>query len=156
MPFAVPDIPGLPEIPEVPNPVGDWVAERVAEWRTPDSVAPPTPVPPGQSAPPAAGGGVLRLEPDQLDAAISVFEDALDSLELPVSMAKQSLTPGSTADDIVSREAAMGFGRAADPAVRAWSAAIDEIRSVIEQIQRAKQSQLDADAAGAASLPGPA
>ena len=151
MPFVFTSLAG-----EVAEATAGWMAGRLADAATQDGPAHPAPpvVPPGMSGPPATGGGILRLEPDQIDGAIGVFQAALDKLEEPVFYAEQALRPGPTADDQVSRDASAAFGRAADPAVAAWNGAVREIRSVIEQLESAKRAHLEADAAGQAQFSG--
>lgn len=115
MPFVFTSLAG-----EVAETAAGWMAGRLVDAATEDGTARPAPpvVPPGMSGPPAAGGGVLRLEPDQIDGAIAVFQAALDKLERRVFSAGHALRPGPTADDQVSRDASVVFGRAADPRSR--------------------------------------
>ncbi len=150
MPFVFTSLAG-----EIADATAGWMAGRLADAATEDAAhaAPPI-VPPGISGPPATGGGVLRLEPDQIDGAIGVFQAALAKLERRVFSAGHALRPGPTADDQVSRDASVVFGRAADPAVAAWNGAVEEIRSVIEQLEAAKRAHLEADAAGQAQFSG--
>ena len=151
MPFVFNSLAG-----EVAETAAGWMAGRLADAATADGTARPAPpvVPPGMAGPPAAGGGVLRLEPDQIDGAIAVFQAALDKLEGPVREAEYALRPGPTAEDQVSKDASVAFGRAADPAVQAWTGAVNELYSVIEQLHAAKQAHLNADTAGQAQFSG--
>ncbi len=151
MPFVFTSLAG-----EVAEATAGWMAGHLVDGATGDGTAHPAPpvVPPCMSGPPATGGGVLRLEPDQIDGAIGVFQAALAKLERRVFSAGHALRPGPTADDQVSRDASVVFGRAADPAVAAWNGAVEEIRSVIEQLEAAKRAHLEADAAGQAQFSG--
>lgn len=141
---------------EVAQTAAGWMAGHLADAATVDGTARPAPpvVSPGMVGPPAAGGGVLRLQPDQIDGAIAVFQSAIDKLDRPVRDAANSLKPGPTAEDQVSKDASVAFGRAADPAIQAWTAAINELYSVIEQLQAAKQAHLNAEAASRAQFSG--
>ena len=151
MPFVFTSLAG-----EVAETTAGWMAGRLADAATDDATAHSAPpvVPPGMAGPPATGGGVLRLQPDQIDSAIAVFEAALDKLEKPVRRASDALKPGPTAADQVSQDASVVFGRAADPALAAWRGAVGEIRSVIDQLEAAKRAHLEADAAGQAQFSG--
>lgn len=151
MPFIFSSVPG-----EIAEATAGWMAGRLADAATEDGTAHPAPpvVPPGMSGPPATGGGVLRLEPDQVDGAIAVFQAALDKLEPALWDADRALRPNPTAADQVSQDASVAFGRAADPAVQAWTGAVREIRSVIEQLEAAKRAHQEADAAGRAQFSG--
>jgi hypothetical protein len=104
----------------------------------------------------AGPGGWLRVEPDQLDGAIAVFQDALHILEREVGEAMYAIEARPPAADAVSREAVEVFNqrgyRSADSAVAAWRGAVGELRRIVEQLTAAKRAVMAADAGNAASF----
>lgn len=93
--------------------------------------------------------GRLRIEPDQVDAAIRVFQDALDKLESKVAKAKEQIRADAMAMDRVSQPAAAAFNHAstAGPgaAIAAWTGAVQELRSIVQQLEAAKKTHITTD-----------
>lgn len=89
--------------------------------------------------------GVVRIDYAQIDAAIGVFQSALDRLEPAVLTASQAIEPSPVAGDQVSGDASTVFTRTANPAARSWTGAVQELRSMIRQLQASKAAQQDAD-----------
>ena len=93
--------------------------------------------------------GVLRIEPDQVDAAIGIFEDALEKLRLKVEQARNQVLANPMAEDGVSQPAAAAFNRASfdgpGAATAAWSGAVDELESIIRQLRASKEAIVQAD-----------
>lgn len=108
-----------------------------------------SPVAPGAS-------GQLRIEPDQLDAAIQIFQNALASVETEVMNARYTLSAEAPANDDVSVNAAHAFNRLgyenANSALAAWEGCVAQLRSVIEQLEAAKQANVNADTSNSAFL----
>jgi len=108
-------------------------------------------------APPApSGSGRLRIEPDQVDAAIAVFKGALASLETEVIQARSDIYALAPAYDDVSQNAAAAFNQAgyaeANSAVVAWEGAVLQLRSIIEQLEASKLTNVNADGESASFL----
>src|SRR5215211_3871525 len=76
----------------------------------------------------SGANGRLRIDPDQLDAAIAVFADALHALETQVQRARHELYATALAHDDVSNDIAAAFNQVGyqknDSAVRAWEGAV--------------------------------
>jgi PE family len=93
--------------------------------------------------------GKLRVEPEQLDGVIAVFEDALATVGSEVKRARTELDAMPLANDQVSTDAANAFNRVGyvneDSAVRAWKGAVQQLRSIIEQLNAAKQTIVQTD-----------
>lgn len=102
---------------------------------------------------PMVGGGNLRIEYGQLDAAINLFRTALDRLEAPVRQAAQSIQPPPLAADQVSSDAATVFSRSAQPATAAWVGAVNEIQGVIRQLEAVRDAVQNADDTSASQFP---
>jgi hypothetical protein len=104
-----------------------------------------------QAAAPMTAGpaGRLRIEPDQVDAAIKVFQDALNKLENKVAQAKAQIRADAMAMDRVSQPAAEAFNHASvggpGAAIAAWTGAVDELRSIIAQLTAAKETHVNTD-----------
>jgi hypothetical protein len=94
-------------------------------------------------------GGRLRIEPDQLDGAIAVFQEALDTLAGEVERARTELQAMPPANDDVSRDAANAFNRLGyvneNSAVMAWQGAVEQLESIVEQLKAAKEAIVRAD-----------
>ena len=92
----------------------------------------------------------MRIEPEQVDAAIAVFKDALFALESEVRLAIYAIQAMPPANDVVSTDAADAFNRVgyenADSAVAAWQGAVQQLRSIVEQLTTAKQTIMVTDA----------
>lgn len=104
----------------------------------------------GPLANPASGQ--LRLQPDQLDGAIAVFTRALETIEHEVLRARGEINAQAPAQDDVSSNVAAAFNQASLNAVSAWEGAVQQLRSIIEQLQAAKQAHLAADGNSASFL----
>ena len=104
-----------------------------------------------QALGPASTGaaGILRIEPDQVDAAINVFQDAVDKLQRKVFRAKEEIRANPMAADEVSRPAAAAFNSASFDEPRAaldvWTGAVAELESIIQQLQAQKEEILQAE-----------
>ena len=102
----------------------------------------------GADASPASAGR-LHIDPDQLDGAIAVFKDALDMVEKEVWVARHELNALPLANDEVSNDAANAFNRLGylneDSAVVAWEGAVQQLRSIVEQLETAKQTIIQTD-----------
>jgi len=97
----------------------------------------------------ASAPGVLRIEPDQVDAAINVFRDAVDKLEERVRDARNAIRANPMADDQVSQPAAAAFNRVSfdgsESAIAAWTGAVTELQSIIRQLQASKETIFQAE-----------
>jgi outer membrane murein-binding lipoprotein Lpp len=97
----------------------------------------------------AGGAGVLRIEPDQVDAAIQIFQDALNKLEDKVTQARAQIRAEAMAADQVSTPAAAAFNDASDggpgAAISAWTGAVREMQAIIEQLKAAKEANVHTD-----------
>lgn len=97
-----------------------------------------------------AGSGRLRVEPDQLDGAIAVFKDALDTVESEVGRARNDLDAMPPAKDQVSQDAVDVFNQLgyknADSAIKAWEGAVLQLRAIVERLEEAKRGIMQADA----------
>jgi len=95
------------------------------------------------------GAGILRIEPDQVDAAIGVFEAALDKLKHKVMQAQEGIRADPMAHDRVSQPAAYAFNDAASggsgAAIEAWLGAVREFESIIEQLRAARHANVMTD-----------
>jgi len=93
--------------------------------------------------------GVLRIEPDQVDAAINVFEDALDKLKQRVVWAQAEIKANPMAQDQVSQPAAAAFNHASfdgpGAAIAAWTGAVAELESIIRQLRASKETIVQAE-----------
>jgi hypothetical protein len=100
---------------------------------------------------PASTGaaGILRIEPDQVDDAINVFQGALDKLDERVAWAKEEIRANPMAADQVSQPAAAAFNRASfdEPgaAIEVWTKAVEELESIIQQLEAQKRAILQAE-----------
>jgi hypothetical protein len=103
------------------------------------------------AVPAARGRGILRIEPDQVDAAIGVFQSALDKLQDRVHAAVGQIEAQPPAQDLVSQPAATAFNNAArggsGGAIQVWLAAVDELQAIIAQLQQAKETNVATDQA---------
>lgn len=99
----------------------------------------------------APGRGILRIEPDQVDAAIGVFQNALDKLQEKVDRAISQIEAQPPAQDLVSQPAAAAFNNAARAgsggAVQVWKAAVAELEAIIAQLKKAKETNVATDLA---------
>lgn len=88
--------------------------------------------------------GRLRIEPDQLDAAIAVFQEALDTVEREIMWARESLDAIPLARDTVSNDAAAAFNGVGyindNSALRAWEGAVVQLRSIIDQLRASRHA----------------
>ena len=113
----------------------------------------------GAAAATATAGGRLRISPDQLDGAIAVFQDALNALEGEVRWASQEIYAQPPANDQVSNDAANAFNRVGyvneNSAVVAWEGAVQQLRSIVEQLQAAKQTIMQTDTGNVANFQAP-
>lgn len=102
------------------------------------------------------GAGHLRINPEQLDGAIAVFKDALSAVESEVRWASQELYAEPPASDQVSNDAANAFNRLgfvnADSAVVAWEGAVQQLRSIVEQLEEAKRTIVQSDTGNVANF----
>lgn len=93
--------------------------------------------------------GKLRIEPDQVDAALKVFEDAVDKLDIKVRQARSQIRTEATALDRVSRPAAEAFNHASmggpSTAIAVWTKAVEEMRSIVAQLKAAKETNVNTD-----------
>jgi len=105
---------------------------------------------------PTTSAGRLRVEPDQLDGAIAVFRGALNELEGEVRWAMTEIRALAPANDAVSNDAANAFNRVgyenADSAVVAWGGAVAQLRSIVDQLELAKQTVMQTDAGNASNF----
>ena len=98
-----------------------------------------------------AGGasGRLRISPEQVDGAIAVFKGALAAVESEVRWAVNDIQARPPANDAVSNDAANAFNRVgyenADSAVAAWEGAVQQLRSIVEQLEAARQTIVSTD-----------
>jgi uncharacterized protein YukE len=94
--------------------------------------------------------GRLRIEPDQVDGAITVFSNALADVESEVAWAVSDIRATPPAADAVSNDAASAFNRLGyentDSAVAAWQGAVEQLRSIVDQLEAAKRTIQQADA----------
>lgn len=101
----------------------------------------------------AGGAGILRIEPNQVDAAIAVFQDAVDKLKHKVRQAQEEIRANPMAHDRVSGPAATAFNHASmtgpGAAIAAWTGAVEEFESIIEQLRAAKEANTMTDATAA-------
>lgn len=92
-----------------------------------------------ENAQPGGGSGVLRIDADQVEAAIGIFEDALDKLTNRVRDAKREIEARPVANDQVSGDAATAFNHAAmggqGTAIAVWTSAITELESIVRQLK---------------------
>jgi len=113
----------------------------------------------GAAAATATAGGRLRISPDQLDGAIAVFENALTSVESEVARARAELDARPPANDQVSNDAANAFNRVGyvneNSAVAAWEGAVQQLRSIVEQLQAAKQTIMQTDTGNVSNFQAP-
>jgi hypothetical protein len=97
----------------------------------------------------AGASGVLRIEPHQVDAAIGIFEDAVDKLKRRVARANVEIKASPMAEDHVSQPAADAFNRASfdgpGAAVAAWTGAVNELESIIRQLRASKEAIFQAE-----------
>lgn len=97
------------------------------------------------------GAGILRIEPDQVDAAIGIFQAALNKLEDRVTQARAQIRAQAMAADRVSTPAAEAFNDASvygpGAAIAAWSGAVQEFQSIIEQLRASKEANVMTDEA---------
>ncbi|HEY0640826.1 MAG TPA: hypothetical protein VGD67_24610 [Pseudonocardiaceae bacterium] len=104
----------------------------------------------------ASSSGRLRIEPDQVDGAITVFRNALANVEAEVAQARSDITAFAPAGDAVSNDVASAFNEVGTTnALAAWEGAIEQLRSIIEQLEAAKQQHLTTDAGNAGMLQQP-
>jgi hypothetical protein len=103
--------------------------------------------------------GRLRLDPDQLDGAIAVFKDALDAVEKEVRWAVEDILARPPANDAVSIDAANAFNRVGyenpHSAIAAWQGAVDQLHSIVEQLEAAKRTIVQADAGNVSNFRAP-
>ncbi len=113
-----------------------------------------TAIPAGTDTPAGSGAaGRLRIEPEQVDAAIAVFRNALASVEAEVMNARRDINALAPAYDEVSRDAANAFNQVSyGNAVAAWEGAVSQLRSIIEQLEASKQTNVAADTDSASFL----
>ena len=104
----------------------------------------------------SGANGRLRIDPNQLDAAIAVFQDALNTVESEVMWARQSMDARRLADDQVSGDVVDAFNRIGykndNSAVVAWEGAVVQLRSVVQQLQAAKNAIVLVDDKNASGL----
>lgn len=104
----------------------------------------------------AGGAGILRIAPEQVDAAIAVFQDALDRLEARVQQANNEIRAEAMAADRVSQPAAAAFNDASmigpNAAIAAWSGAVRELRSVVTQLEASRNANVMTDETAAQPL----
>lgn len=97
----------------------------------------------------AGGPGILRIDPDQVDAAIAVFQGALDRLEARVQQANNEIRAVAMAADRVSQPAAAAFNEASmsgpNAAIAAWSGAVRELRSIVTQLEASRHTNVMTD-----------
>lgn len=103
-------------------------------------------------APAAAASGQLRIEPAQVDGAIAVFRNALNSVKDEVRRARADINAQAPALDDVSNDAAAAFNHASQNAVAAWEGAVQQLQSIIDQLEAAKRTNMTADADSASFL----
>jgi hypothetical protein len=105
---------------------------------------------------PTGASGKLRVEPEQLDGAIAVFKDALNALDSEVRWASQELYARPLANDAVSNDITDAFNRLgfmnANSAIVAWEGAVQQIRSIVEQLELAKRTVQQADTGNASNF----
>lgn len=98
---------------------------------------------------PTGAAGRLRIEPDQVDAAINIFEDAVEKLMHKVVQAREKIKANPMAADQVSQPAAAAFNHAsfAGPgaAIAAWTGAMTELESILRQLRASKEAVVQAD-----------
>jgi hypothetical protein len=108
------------------------------------------------TAPPTGAAGLLRIDADQLDGAIGVFKTALDTVEHQIDVARNEISARPPANDPVSRDIARAFNRVSyqnsNSALAAWEGARDQLRSIVEQLEAAKHTSLNADQSNAKML----
>lgn len=100
----------------------------------------------------AAASGQLRIEPEQVDGAIAVFRNALNSVEHEVRRARAEINAQAPAHDEVSNDVAAAFNQASENAVAAWEGAVLQLQSIIDQLEASKQANMTADADSAGFL----
>lgn len=97
----------------------------------------------------AGGAGILRIEPNQVDAAIAVFQDALNKLEDRITQARAEIRAQAMAADRVSTPAAYAFNDASlsgpGAAIAAWTGATREFQSIIDQLRASKNANVTTD-----------
>jgi hypothetical protein len=106
---------------------------------------------------PVASGasGRLRIEPEQVDGAIAVFRNALNSVKDEVRRARAEIDAQAPADDDVSNDAAAAFNQASQNAVAAWEGAVLQLQSIIDQLEASKLANQTADTDSASFLRSP-
>jgi hypothetical protein len=125
--------------------VTDFVGDALGHAAAADAAAA------AQAPKPAFTGaaGILRIEPDQVDAAIKVFRDAVYKLERRVRQAQEEVRADPMAEDLVSQPAAAAFNHASlsgpRAAIAAWTGAVKELESIVRQLQVSKESMVRTD-----------
>jgi hypothetical protein len=104
----------------------------------------------------SAAAGILRIDPAQVDGAITVFRNALTAVEDQVAIASAEIRALPPANDAVSTDIANAFNRVGyenpDSAIAAWTGAIEQLRSIIEQLEASKQTDVNADTSNSGFL----
>jgi len=104
----------------------------------------------------SGANGRLRIDPDQLDAAIAVFQDAHDSVEGEVRRAVGDIRAMALAQDQVSNDAVNAFNRMScdniDSAIAAWEGAVRELRSIVQRLRETRQAIVEADASNVSNF----
>ena len=102
---------------------------------------------PGSASTGAAG--ILRIDPNQVDAAINLFEDAVQKLKQKVKQAQKEIRANPMAEDLVSQPAAAAFNHASlggpGAAIAAWTGAVEELGSIIRQLRASKEANVRTD-----------
>ena len=104
----------------------------------------------------SGGPGLLRIKPEDVDGAIAVFKGALETIRDEVRRAAMEIRARPPANDEVSQDAANAFNRIgtenANSAIAAWSGAVAQLSSIVEQLEASKRTIMNADAINADKL----
>jgi hypothetical protein len=107
---------------------------------------------------PAVGGGSIRIEPEHVDQAIKIFQDAYDELTVGFNTIFEKLQMQPPGGDPVSADGAQAFNTisldSSNSAVQSWMGALDQVGQVILQLQNSKQQHLENDMTQATAFRG--